>query len=475
VIAAVSASSARLQAAIDELQTADLAELSDSVLCEQTITLRHQIDQLEAAFSHYVEAAHLRGAAAAGGYLSTAAFLRHAIHLTPGAARNRVDVAAGLREHPGIAADFRAGLISHGHAAILTEALATLPTEVAADAEPVLREAARHLDMAKLREVVRRLRHIADPDGQAGIDARHQENRWFDIASTFSGMIAITGMLDPETGATLRAAINSLDAPGTDDSRTASTRRADALGELARRALDRGDLPNVGGEQPHVNITVDYASLRNQPGAPPAEMEWAGPIGNDTARRISCDASITRILYTTDPDLAAEYRAAGRPGPPLTPRPPVKPGSFATPDLVLAPEALLTPEILLPPEAAPTVAHSGSNFWQALPPPMRARSLPLDIGRASRLANAAQRTAANLRDGGCAIPSCDRPPSWCDLHHIVHWIDGGQTCLQNLCLLCRRHHKIVHDEHWILTLLPDGTLDAQQPAKPSLVLAGSNH
>jgi HNH endonuclease len=48
------------------------------------------------------------------------------------------------------------------------------------------------------------------------------------------------------------------------------------------------------------------------------------------------------------------------------------------------------------------------------------------------------------RDSDCAFPTCDRPKSWCDVHHVVHWAEGGTTALGNLVLLCRRHHGLVH-------------------------------
>ena len=69
----------------------------------------------------------------------------------------------------------------------------------------------------------------------------------------------------------------------------------------------------------------------------------------------------------------------------------------------------------------------------------------LDAGRSRRLAHGALRRALNLRDGGCAFPGCDRPARWCDAHHLQAWSDGGPTDLDNLVLLCRHHHRLLHD------------------------------
>ena len=56
----------------------------------------------------------------------------------------------------------------------------------------------------------------------------------------------------------------------------------------------------------------------------------------------------------------------------------------------------------------------------------------------------------------CAYPGCDRPHTWCDAHHVVHWADGGPTALPNLLLLCRRHHRMVHQRDGFRLELLDG-------------------
>ncbi|MGH3713982.1 MAG: DUF222 domain-containing protein, partial [Micromonosporaceae bacterium] len=81
--------------------------------------------------------------------------------------------------------------------------------------------------------------------------------------------------------------------------------------------------------------------------------------------------------------------------------------------------------------------------------------MPLALGRAERLFTAGQRRALILRDGGCAFPGCDRPPQWTEAHHIVHWVDGGATDVDNGVLLCGYHHRVIHKGHWIVRMAGD--------------------
>jgi len=78
---------------------------------------------------------------------------------------------------------------------------------------------------------------------------------------------------------------------------------------------------------------------------------------------------------------------------------------------------------------------------------------PLDIGRTTRTIPTGIRRALTARDQGCAFPGCDRPPSWCDAHHLIFWADGGHTALCNLCLLCNHHHDTVHHDGWDITMI----------------------
>ncbi|NYJ73792.1 HNH endonuclease signature motif containing protein [Allobranchiibius huperziae] len=83
-------------------------------------------------------------------------------------------------------------------------------------------------------------------------------------------------------------------------------------------------------------------------------------------------------------------------------------------------------------------------------------SEPLDVGRAKRLFTGGLRTAIIHRDQHCTFPGCDRPPDWCDAHHVRPWWAGGETRLTNAALLCARHHTIVHRDLLIATATPTG-------------------
>jgi hypothetical protein len=87
----------------------------------------------------------------------------------------------------------------------------------------------------------------------------------------------------------------------------------------------------------------------------------------------------------------------------------------------------------------------------------------LDHGRGIRTIPAALYTSLALRDLGCRFPGCDRPPEWCEGHHVIRWEDGGPTRPSNLVLLCSHHHHRIHRPGWHLKLLPTGTVEVTKP------------
>ncbi|HVR06585.1 MAG TPA: DUF222 domain-containing protein [Thermoanaerobaculia bacterium] len=85
----------------------------------------------------------------------------------------------------------------------------------------------------------------------------------------------------------------------------------------------------------------------------------------------------------------------------------------------------------------------------------------LDIGRRTRAISPGLRRALEHRDGGCRFPGCGR--RLCDAHHVKPWADGGSTSLANTLLLCRRHHRAVHEEGFSMELAPNGEARFYRP------------
>ncbi|HEV8396739.1 MAG TPA: DUF222 domain-containing protein [Vicinamibacterales bacterium] len=100
----------------------------------------------------------------------------------------------------------------------------------------------------------------------------------------------------------------------------------------------------------------------------------------------------------------------------------------------------------------------------------------LDVGRKTRVIPAPIRRALAARDGRCVFPGCTARR--CDAHHLVHWADGGRTAVNNLVLLCRRHHTLVHDRGFHVERTTEGPVVFRRPdgrqieASPQITWSG---
>jgi len=225
-------------------------------------------------------------------------------------------------------------------------------------------------------------------------EERAARRRELFMVSDGQGSQVIRGRLPDEAAALVRAALDPLSAPRPRcadgrESRSAGEHRADALVELARRALRAGDLPDAGGQPTQVVVTMPLRALTEGLGT--ALLSDGQPLSPAAARRLACDC-----------------------------------------------------------ELIPAVLGSAGAV--------------LDVGRSQRLFGGARRRALILRDRGCAFPGCDRPPSWCDGHHILSWHDGGSTSIDNGVLLCGHHHDVVHRDGWAIRLARNGVPEFVAPA-----------
>lgn len=99
----------------------------------------------------------------------------------------------------------------------------------------------------------------------------------------------------------------------------------------------------------------------------------------------------------------------------------------------------------------------------------------VNYGREKRLYGGPQKLGLAARDGGCTFGDCDRPPSWCEAHHIDHWVrDHGKTNLDRGLLLCRHHHMLIHNNGWeirrtngVTEFIPPPDVDPHQTPIPA--------
>src|SRR5439155_23903390 len=139
--------------------------------------------------------------------------------------------------------------------------------------------------------------HQLAPQEMEAEEQRREERRYLHMREAFDGGYHLEGYLDPERGARLKTAINGVLGPRRkDDQRSPGVRRADGLDDIVTQVLDGGRLRVRGGQRPHLTVTATLETLRGDPGAPAALLDWGFPISGKALRRIASDAELTPIL-----------------------------------------------------------------------------------------------------------------------------------------------------------------------------------
>ncbi|MQW75308.1 DUF222 domain-containing protein [Nocardioides sp. dk4132] len=93
-----------------------------------------------------------------------------------------------------------------------------------------------------------------------------------------------------------------------------------------------------------------------------------------------------------------------------------------------------------------------------VPAVLGTRSVPLDLGRTTRLFSPGQRKALAIRDRECRADGCTIPATWCEAHHVKPWSAGGKTDLADGLLLCSHHHHLIHDDRYLHQRMPNGDI-----------------
>ncbi|NMN97359.1 HNH endonuclease signature motif containing protein [Antrihabitans stalactiti] len=388
--------------AIGTLDTVEPWRYSTTELMEVLPTLSDTIHTLEAIRVALVGELDKQGVPGGLGATSTTTWLANNTSLPIWESNRILKFGIALDAHPEIAAAYQAKLINADAARLIVAFLEKpppgMPTQVVESVRAFLLAAAQEDDVRELRIRIKRLRETFDADDTPASEDTDR-NELF-ASPTLNGRVVVKGDFDAETGEMLLSALSPLSTPRpTDaagrDNRTAAQRRADGFTEMLRRYLDSGESPEDGGERPHVHLHIDAKDLTTADEAPETVSD--------------------------KPDNAYFFDLFGRQG---VGRMPWMGAMSIEGARRIACDSVVHPIVM---------DENGS---------------PLNLGRSQRTANRKLRRALASRDGGCAFRGCGRPAAWCDAHHIQHWIDGGPTDFDNLVLLCRFHHRLIHHSEW---------------------------
>ncbi|MFX1786111.1 DUF222 domain-containing protein [Prescottella equi] len=385
----------------------DVHTLPEILLVQTGLDICHAIEQLEALRVATVAEIDERAVSFDTlGFRSVKQWLAANTLLEVPAAARILALGRMPSRQPEIADAFNAGDISAEHAALIGKFCETpprgMPNEALGSCRKVLLDAASGpaATTTTVRTCISRLERIFESDELP--PSEDTERNEFHASKTLNGRVAVKGDLDAVTGEMLLTALSALTTPRNllDDpaeKRPPARQRADVFAEILRRYLDSGEAPIEGGERPHLSLHVNAADLARSQSA----HEWKP---TDEGSDLFGDKDIARMPHTGPLSIATARR--------------------------LACDCHLTPIVM----------DDG---------------VPLNLGRTSRTVSKKQRRALIARDHGCAFPGCGTPPAHCEGHHIKHWADGGPTDLDNLVLLCRYHHQLLHHSHWEVRIGPD--------------------
>jgi hypothetical protein len=331
------------------------------------------------------------------GVRSCAEWLAWRCALSSRAAREHLRVARALGGLPGIHAAFSTGALSFSKVRALTR-IAT------PESEDDLLHLARHATAAQLERMIRAARRVSDAEALAAQETAYGLWFWDD-----DGSLIVRAKLPPEEGAALLKAIELA--------------RDDLRESRAPKTAFRGSAEPQSGEE-----SPDIASDLAPDGAPdipcwPTNAECLAYVADRALRPASGDSpdpNRYEVVVHVDADrLSGAADAEGRAH--LEDGPAIAPGTAKRVACDAAVVALFE-------------ASDGSV---------------LSVGRRTRAIPPAMRRALRVRDGGCRFPGCEQL-RFTDGHHIRHWADGGETELDNLVLLCRRHHTLLHEGDYTL-------------------------
>jgi hypothetical protein len=273
---------------------------------------RQEIDALEAEWLAMVREYDRAGEWRADGYLSAAAALRDACKMTTGTAAAHVKLAAKLEQLPDVADAFAQGELSRQHAWAIADAYTSERAAELVAITAVLVDAAKNVNPKDLRSLVKHATDAIDADGGAADDNAKHDRRQLYTATTLSGMLDVAGTIDALAG---QWVVTALETEMQRDHRAGDTRslpqrRADAVVNICRQYLDRGER-NTPGALPHVMFIADIGALADTTVVNDLRNEATrtGALSRATLEQLACDCLMTRVLMAGQSEVLDVGRA----------------------------------------------------------------------------------------------------------------------------------------------------------------------
>lgn len=395
-----------LSGALDRVLVREPAFLSADELRETLMALARQRARLDALELKVLAAADREQVGAASGAASTGAWLAHVTMADRPETAAKVRLARALDEDRSLTRQaLAAGDHSVAHAAVIVRALADLPQDLGAGllerAEKTLVEEARQLTPKQLRTVGQHLLEVVAPEAAEAKERGRLDRQ--DAAAFAKARLTLRANGDGTTQGWFRL-----------PDLHAQILKSAVEAVIAPRKSDRPEPDPVTGRPP------DHATRMGHGFCEVLEHLPTEPLGQHGG--VAATVVVTLDLDTLRSGLGSAAFADGT--------------------------AL----------SAGEVRRLACNAG-LIPAVLGRTSSVLDLGRESRLFSKAQRIVMGIRDKGCRAETCDRPPSWCEAHHLTSpWSKGGKTDLADGALLCGHHHRLAHHPDYDHTRLPNGDL-----------------
>ena len=434
------------------ITTGVLGEVAAVSLPDTTLRLLAISDKARAAATVAVGRVHAGGVLALDGFVSTKSWLRAEARLSDLEAGRLLARSRDLEaDYQATAAAWLAGDINSEHVREITLGLksavshleASLRAQLRVRGEGLLGQIAASGPPEQVKAAAERLRNAADPDGASESDMDNYDAQALSLTGCAGGWVP-QGFLDTESGVLLQTALDRIidrwyreggmpctgapvidpvtgevDVAATEAAAASAAGRTNpaqrkhlqalALNHLVQTFVGSDAAGTTRGARPHLVVHVDLADLVAGTGS--GELSVPGsepvPIPMAAVARIACDADITAILE--------RLRDGCREG--------------------------------LVPFDGDLLSAAAKDLQE------RSREL-LWAGLTRRSVSPRQWNALVARDSHCQFPGCRVDVTRCHPHHVREWEDYGPTDLDNLILLCARHHRFVHNRHWRITATP---------------------